>query len=141
MSDGLDQTLLARLLPIFESQKFMHHLGVEITALSEGACEMTLDYRDSWSQHNGFFHGGVIGTLADNAAGAAAATLMQAGENCLTTEYKLNLLAPAKGDKIVAVSKIIKSGRSLKVAESNVYSMTGTEKKHCATALVTLVAT
>ncbi|MEP5700805.1 MAG: PaaI family thioesterase, partial [Sneathiella sp.] len=96
---------------------------------------------DSWSQHNGFFHGGVIGTLADNAAGAAAATLMQAGENCLTTEYKLNLLAPAKGDKIVAVSKIIKSGRSLKVAESNVYSMTGTEKKHCATALVTLVAT
>ena len=66
---------------------------------------------------------------------------MMEGENCLTAEYKLNLLAPAKGEKMVAEARIIKSGRSLKVAESNVYSLTGSEKKLCATALVTLVAT
>ena len=141
MSVRLDQDLADRLMPIFESQKFMHYLGVRITGLAEGICEMTLDYHENWSQHNGFFHGGVIGTLADNAEGAAAATLMMEGENCLTAEYKLNLLAPAKGEKMVAEARIIKSGRSLKVAESNVYSLTGSEKKLCATALVTLVAT
>lgn len=140
MSDRIDEALKKRLLPVFESQKFMHHLGVEITALEEGLCEMTLDYKEEWSQHNGFFHGGVVGTLADNSAGAAAATLMADGENCLTAEYKLNLLAPAKGEKLVAVAKILKSGRSLKVAETNVYSVQGETRKHCAVALVTLIA-
>ncbi len=128
------------LMPIFESQKFIHHLGVEIIDLDEGYCEMALDYQESWSQQNGFFHGGIVGTMADNVAGAAAATLLKQGENCLTAEYKINLLAPAKGDRIVAVGKILKSGRSLKVAESNVYVINGSERKHCATALITLVA-
>lgn len=127
------------LMPIFESQKFMHHLGVEISELAEGFCEMTLDYKDSWSQQDGFFHGGVVGALADNAAGAAAATLLKTGENCLTAEYKINLLAPAKGERMIATGKIIKSGRSLKVAESNVYVVNGSERRHCATALVTLI--
>lgn len=140
MSNRIDEALKNRMLPVFESQKFMHHLGVEITALEEGLCELTLAYKDEWTQHNGFFHGGVIGTLADNSAGAAAATLMADGENCLTAEYKLNLLAPAKGEKLVAVAKILKSGRSLKVAEANVYSVQGETRKHCAVALVTLIA-
>ncbi|MCG8493670.1 MAG: PaaI family thioesterase [Sneathiellales bacterium] len=140
MSDRIDSQLKQRLLPVIESQKFMHHLGVEITALQEGLCEMTLDYKEDLSQQNGFFHGGVIGTLADNAAGAAGATVMTSGENCLTAEYKLNFLSPAKGDKLVAIAKILKSGRSLKVAETNIYSVQGETRKHCAVALVTLIA-
>ncbi|MFT6556556.1 PaaI family thioesterase [Sneathiella sp.] len=138
---ALDPRLLARILPIFESQKLMHHLGVEITALSEGYCDLTLGYHERWSQHDGYFHGGIIGTLADTAAGVAATTLMSEDENCLTAEYKLNFLTPASGEAIVAKSKIIKSGRSLKIAESNIYSIGNGEQKHCATALVTLIAT
>lgn len=127
------------LMALFESQKFIHHLGVEVTELSEGYCEMTLEYDERWSQQNGYFHGGVVGTLADNVAGAAAATLMEGQGNCLTSEYKINLLTPAKGERMIATGKIIKSGRSLKVAESNIYVMNGSERCHCATALVTLV--
>lgn len=127
------------LMAIFDDQKFIHHLGVEISQLSEGYCEMTLDYDERWSQQYGYFHGGVIGTLADNVAGAAAATLMEGQGNCLTSEYKINLLTPAKGERIIATGKIIKSGRSLKVVESNVYVMNGSERHHCATALVTLI--
>lgn len=129
------------LMTFFDSQKFIHHLGVEISDLSEGYCEMTLDYDDRWSQQNGFFHGGVIGTLADTVAGAAAATMMAEQGNCVTSEYKINLLTPAKGERMIATGKIIKSGRSLKVVESNVYVMNGSERRHCATALVTLVTT
>ncbi len=136
----IDQDLYDRLKPIIESQKFLSHLGVEITELSVGYGEITLNYDERWSQQNGFFHGGVVGTLADNSAGLAGTTTMPEGSNCLTAEYKLNLLAPAKGDRLIARAKVIKSGRTLVVAESNIYSQTGTEERHVATALVTLVA-
>ena len=136
----IDQDLLARLKPIIESQKFLVHLGVEITGLSVGSCEISLNYDERWSQQNGFFHGGIVGTLADNSAGLAGATTMLEGSNCLTAEYKLNLLAPANGRRLIARAQVIKSGRTLVVAESNIYSQTEAEEHHVATALVTLVA-
>ena len=136
----IDQDLYARLKPMIDSQKFLVHLGVEITELSAGFVEISLNYDERWMQQNGFFHGGVVGTLADNSAVLAGATTMPEGSTCLTAEYKLNLLAPAKGERLIARSKVIKSGRTLVVAESNIYSQTEAEERYVATALVTLIA-
>ena len=136
----IDQDLLARLKPIIESQKFLAHLGVEITELGAGFGEIAMDFDEHWSAQNGCFDGGIVGTLADHSAGLVGGATLPKGSNSLTAEYKLNILAPAKGDRLIARAKVIKSGRTLVVAESNVYSQTGTEERHVATALVTLVA-
>lgn len=138
--DKINQEIYERLKPVIDSQKFMSHLGIRITELSAGKCEMVMDYDERWSQQNGFFHGGVIGTLADNAAGLAAASKITDGKNCLTVEYKLNLLAPAKGDQLIGRCHLVKSGKTLTVAESNIYSSEGGKETHVATALLTLIS-
>ena len=71
-----DTALYERLRPVIDNQKFLQHLGVHIDGLQNGSCEISLEYDDRWSQQNGYFHGGIIGTLADNAAGLASATTM-----------------------------------------------------------------
>ena len=136
----IDENLKARIEPVFKSQKFMQHLGAEIIALETGKVSLSLSYDERWSQQNGYFHGGVVGALADNAAGAAAATTMPEGKGCLTAEYKLNLLAPAKGDQIVAEGRVIKSGRNLVIAETDVFVFDQGKRVHCALLLATLVA-
>jgi uncharacterized protein (TIGR00369 family) len=136
----IDPSILAKLQPIIDSQKFIQHLGVEIDKLVAGECEISIAYADEWSQQDGYFHVGIIGTLADNAAGLAAATTMKGDANCLTAEYKLNLLAPAKGDKLIARASVIKSGRTLVVAQTDLYSLNGSQERHVATSLVTLIA-
>ncbi|GLQ07734.1 hypothetical protein GCM10007924_29550 [Sneathiella chinensis] len=136
MQPDLEQGLLAG----FESRNFMRHLGVEITVLEQGVCDMALDHRDSLMQHGGRFDSAVLGALADMAAGTAGQTLMPAGERCRTAEYKLNLLAAAEGARLEAEARIVKAGRTLKVAETNVYCINESERKHVAMALVTLVA-
>ncbi len=138
--EKIDQSLLARLSPVIDSQNFIQHLGVEIERLAEGSCEISIAYSDKWSQQDGYFHGGIIGTLADNAAGLAAATTLKGDGNCLTAEYKLNLLAPAEGDKLIARASVIKSGRTLVVAQTDLYSLNGSQERHVATSLVTLIA-
>lgn len=136
----IDPSILAKLQPIIDSQKFIQHLDVEIDKLVAGECEISIAYAEDWSQQDGCFHGGIIGTLADNAAGLAAATTMKGDANCLTAEYKLNLLAPAKGDKLIARASVIKSGRTLVVAQTDLYSLNGSQERHVATSLVTLIA-
>ncbi|SLN40670.1 PaaI family thioesterase [Oceanibacterium hippocampi] len=125
---------------VFASQAFLQHLGAEIVALAPGSCELHLPYRESWSQQHGFFHGGIITTLADNAAGAAAFTMMEKGAYGVTADIKMSFLAPAKGELLIARARVVKPGRSLTVAEADVYvrAADGAER-HAATALVSLV--
>ena len=140
MGNPIDPVLMERLGPVFESQKFMHHLGVRITGLKKGWCEMSLNYDEKWSGQNGVFHGGVIGTVAESVTGISAATCQERDRRCTIAEYKLNLLAPARGERIVGEAKVIKSGRTLLVAETNIYVINDQERTHCAMALVTLVS-
>lgn len=136
----IDAALYERLRSVIEDQKFIQHLGAEVEALQSGHCEISLLYDERWSQQDGCFHRGVVGALADNAAGLAGATTMVDGANCLTVEYKLNLLAPAKGKRLLAKAKVIKAGRTLVIAETNIYCVNGSEERHVAMALVTLIA-
>ena len=104
----------------FSKQGIMTHIGAEVGEVSPGRCEIRLPYNDDLSQQHGFFHGGVVGTIADSAGGYAAFTLMEDGDGILTVEYKLNLMAPADGDMLVARGEVIKPGRSLTVCRAEV---------------------
>ncbi len=123
---------------VLAQQPFMQYIGTELGAMREGYAELRVPHKPELTQHHGYFHAGVVGTLADNTAGAAAATLVPAGADVLTVEFKLNLMSPAQGEWLVAKSQVIKAGRTLTVCQSDVYGVTGDDESLCATALVTL---
>ncbi|MBY0612438.1 MAG: PaaI family thioesterase [Beijerinckiaceae bacterium] len=129
----------ARIKGSFARQGFMAHLGARIGALGPGLCVITADFRPEVSQQHGFFHGGVIGALADNAGAYAAFTLIEAHQSMLSVEYKINLLAPGHGDRLRAVGKVIRPGRTLTVSAVDIFVEKDGAETLCATALVTLM--
>jgi len=123
----------------FARQKVMRLIGAEMGALAPGHCEIRLPFRDDLTQQNGFFHAGITGTIVDSAGGYAGLTLMPAGAEVLTVEFKLNLLAPADGDLLVAEGQVLKSGRNLVIARGEVYAIRNGKATHCATMQQTLM--
>lgn len=124
----------------FAAQTFMSTIGARIAALAPGLCELTLDYDQRLTQQHGFIHGGVVSTLADTSAGYAAFSLMPAQAQVLTTEFKINLLSPARGERLVARAQVLKAGRTLTVCESSVFALDQGAETLCARALVSLMA-
>lgn len=129
----------ARVRDSFSRQAFMETLGATLVDVGPGRVEIRLPHRPELGQQHGYFHGGVIGTLADNAGGYAAFTLMAAEDSVLSVEYKINFAAPGKGDALVAVGEVLKPGRRLTVCEAKVYAETDGTRKLCATALLTMM--
>ena len=123
----------------FARQAFMTTLGAELLLVGPGRTEIGLAYDEGLSQQHGYFHGGVIGTLADNAGGYAAFSLMPTGMTVLTVEYKLNIVAPGKGERLIARGEVLRPGRTLTVTRSDVFAVEGGKEKLCATALQTLM--
>ena len=109
----------------FARQKAMSLIGASLAAVEAGASEIRLPYREDLTQQKGFVHGGIIGMIADSAAGYAAYSLMPQSASLVTVEYKMNILAPARGS-LVAHGKVVKSGRTLTVARAEVYAEDGT---------------
>ena len=124
----------------FSRQAFMKYLGVEIGHLSPGETDLVLPFRQDLMQQHDYFHGGVTATIADSAAGYAALSLFPAGIGVLTAEFKINLLNPAIGERLVARGRVIKPGRTLTVSKSDVYALNNNSEIHIATALVTLMS-
>ncbi len=121
------------------AQGLMKLYGVEVREVRPGYVEMEVAYRDELCQHDGFFHGGVVGALADVAAAAAAAGMLVVPDMyVLTAEYKINILAPGAGERLVVCSRVIKPGRRLSICRSDCFVVTGGEEKLCATALATI---
>jgi uncharacterized protein (TIGR00369 family) len=123
----------------FARQGFMAYLGADLGAVEPGACQIRLPYRDELSQQHHYFHGGVIGTLADNAGGYAAFTLMGENDSVLTVEFKLNIVAPGEGEFLVARGHVVKAGRTLTVCRSDVFGVAGGVETLCGTAQMTLM--
>ena len=123
----------------FARQGVMSLIGAEMGALAPGHCEIRLRYRDDLTQQNGFFHAGITSTIVDSAGGYAGLTLMAKGADVLTVEFKLNLLAPADGDYLVAEGQILKTGRNLVIARGEVYAIKNGNAIHCATMQQTLM--
>ncbi|MCZ2421308.1 MAG: PaaI family thioesterase [Burkholderiales bacterium] len=114
-------------------------IGAELGVLAPGHCEIRLPFRTDLTQQHGYFHAGVTSTIVDSAGGYAGLTLMPAGAEVLTVEFKLNLLAPADGDLLVAEGQVLKSGRNLVITRGEVYAIKGGRATHCATMQQTLM--
>lgn len=136
----VDPDLERRVRKAFATQGFMRTLGAELVEILPGRVAMRVPYSDGLNQHHGYFHGGVIGTLADNACGASAGTLAPPDRMVLTVEYKLNFIAPADGDAIVARGRVVKSGRTLTTCAADVFSEKDGAETLVATALATMMA-
>lgn len=117
-------------------QGFMRLVGAEISELARGTCTIAIDRRPELLQQHGFFHGGVTAFLVDNATTIAAAT--SRGQGALTAEYKLNLLSPATGERLICRARVIKPGRQVAVVAADVYCVTDGVEKHTATALASI---
>ncbi len=121
----------------FERQAFMGFLGAELTLVKPGIVEIGLDHRPELCQQHGFFHGGVVATLVDNVGGYAGFSLMGRQDSILTVEFKINLIAPARGDRLLARGQVVKSGRTLSICEMEVFAGTQDRRVKCATGLGT----
>lgn len=131
----------ARVRESFARQPFMAFLGAALAEVKPGFVEMRLAHRGELTQQHGFFHGGVVGALADNACGYASFTTAPADHSILTVEYKLNLLAPAAGGVLIARGRIVRPGQTLVVSAADLFVLdekTNAEKK-VATALATMM--
>jgi uncharacterized protein (TIGR00369 family) len=117
-------------------QGFMRHIGAELSELARGTCTLAVDRRPELLQQHGLFHGGVTAFLVDNATTIAAATTR--GQAALTAEYKLNLLSPASGDRLICRARVIKPGRQVAVVAADVFCVIDGEEKHTATALASI---
>ena len=129
----------ARVRDSFSRQPFMRHVGAGITLLAPGACDIALSHDPNLTQQHGFFHGGLVGTIADNASGYSAFTLAPSDFSILTVEFKVSFLSPASGESLVARGRVVKPGRTLVVSRSEVFAVLAGEEKLVATALVTLM--
>ncbi len=124
----------------FAAQKFMVHLGARLVHLSPGAVDLELDMRPELTQQHGFFHAGATSSIADSAAGYAGLSLFAAGAGVLTSEYKINLLNPARQPVLLARGRVIKPGRTLTIAKADVFGLEEGGEVHVATGLFTLMS-
>lgn len=136
----LDQNYEKKVRESFSRQYFMNFIGAKLIDVRPGYCEIHLPYKKDLSQQHGFFHAGLIGTIADNSGGYAAYSLMGAESSILTVEYKLNLIAPGDGDLLIGRARVVQPGRTLTVCRSEVFVVKNGIEKLCATSLMTLMA-
>ncbi len=124
----------------FADQSVMQTIGASIESISPGEVEIEFPYQSSLTQQNGFIHAGIVSTVLDSACGYAAYSLMPQDVSVLTIEFKINLLSPAKGDRFRGYGKVKKSGRTISVAEAELYAFSDQGKKLVATMVGTLMA-
>lgn len=134
-----DPEYAARVRASFDRQPFMRLIGASLDAVEPGRCRISLPYRPELSQQHGFFHGGVIGTIADNCGGYSAFSLAEADSTILTVEYKLNIVAPGRGERLEGEGQVLRAGRRLVVCESRIFAVAGARRTLCAVALATLM--
>jgi len=130
---AFEQTVKERILGMPAARLF----GFRFGDLEPGFAELVLPYREELSHREGFFQGGIIGAVADFAAGAAAGSLLPEGWQNATVDYTVKIVAPGGGEELVARGMVIKPGRTLTVVATEVYASKEGRKTLCATALVT----
>ncbi len=130
----------ARVREGFDRQRFMATLGASIVRVMPGEVEIVLPCRAELTQHTGAIHAGAVTAIADTACGFAAATLMDADREVVSVEFKINFLAPAIGDRLRAVGRVVRAGRTLTVCSAEVFAISGAEEKAVAVMQATMMA-
>jgi uncharacterized protein (TIGR00369 family) len=128
-----------RLRSEFTTERYMAFLDARLSRLVPGRAEIELPYRPEVTQQQGYFHAGASSSIADTAGGYAAFTLCPADRLVLTVEFKINLVAPAIGDRLRAIGQVIRPGRTLTICDLKVFAIFGEREVLCATGLQTLI--
>ena len=121
-------------------QGFPAAIGFKVDQVAYGIFETRLKIRPDHIQQDGFVHAGVIATMADHTAGYAAYTTVSEAFRILTIEFKINFFKPAVGRRLICRSKVVNNGKTIKVSESELFSLTEDQEKLVAKAMVTLIA-
>ena len=117
-----DPNFESRIRSSFERQGIMKTIGARLLSVAPGEVRIELPWSEAVTQQHGFVHAGILSTIADNACGYAAYTLMPAGSDVLGVENKINFLAPARGERLVSVGRVVKAGRTLAVCTGEVWA-------------------
>jgi uncharacterized protein (TIGR00369 family) len=137
--DPPDPEFESRTRSSFALQQLMTTMGARMTKVVPGEVSIELPFNSAWTQQNDFIHAGIITSIVDSACGYAAYTLMPANSGILTVEYKVNFLNPAKGERFIAVGRVIKPGRTLTVCSGEVVAIDKDEQKLIATMQATMM--
>jgi uncharacterized protein (TIGR00369 family) len=124
----------------FDEQGLMRHLGAALGVVEPGHVSISMPFSDSLTQQHSFFHAGALTSVVDSACGYAALTLMPAGTEVLTVEFKVNFLAPASGDYAVAHGRVLRPGRTLSVCQGEVVVVKDGVEKLCALMQATMIS-
>ena len=127
--DPRDPDYAARVARSFARQGMMQTIGASLARVAPGEVEIVLPVAAAVSQQHGFVHAGAVSAIADSAAGFAALSLMPPNAGVLTAEFKINLLAPAAGERLVATGRVVKAGRTLTLSQAEVHAERNGERK------------
>lgn len=135
-----DPHFAARIRESFARQRVMAFLGASLSRVEPGRVEITLPFREDLTQQHGYVHAGIITSIADSACGYAALSLMPAGSEVLSVEFKVNLLRPAAGESFLATATVLKSGRTLTVVRADVVAIAHGSSECVAAMQATMIA-
>jgi len=127
-----DPEFAERVHASFDRQNAMQLIQATLPVVEHGRTEIHLPHWDGVEQQHGFVHGGVVGMIADSAAGYAAMTMVPASASVLTVEFKMNLVAPADGEKLIARGQVVRPGRTLIVTKAEVFAIKEGKESLCA---------
>lgn len=119
----MDADAIARIQASFAAQSMMATLGAELVEIDKGHIRITAPILPGSRQQQGFGHAGLTFSIGDSAAGYAALTTMPLDHEVVTAEIKVNLLAPARGELLIATGRVVKPGRRLCVVTSEVHAV------------------
>lgn len=135
--EPIDPGYAERIRASFERQRVMALIGAELTRVEPGLVEIELAYRSDLVQQHGYVHAGITTTIADSAGGYAAYSLMPADSSILAVEFKINLVAPARGERFIAQGRVVRPGSRLTVCELEVFAQENGERRTCLVGLQT----
>lgn len=127
-----DPHFAERVRASFARQNAMELIQATMPVVEHGRTEIHLPHWTGVEQQHGFVHGGVVGMIADSAAGYAAMSVVPESASVLTVEFKMNLVAPADGEKLIARGKVVRPGRTLIVTQAEVFAVKNGKESLCA---------
>ena len=135
-----DPDFETRIRASFDRQGAILSLGAKLVHIVPGEVHIEMPYSPSFSQQDGYIHAGIITTIVDSACGYAAYTLMPADSRVLSVEFKVNFMSPAKGEKFIAIGKVVKPGRTLTICSGEVRALENGETTSVALMQATMIA-
>jgi uncharacterized protein (TIGR00369 family) len=137
--EPVDADFEKRVRESFDKQGLMATLGATLSRVDPGEVEIEMPIRSSVSQQHGFAHAGAVASIADSACGYAAFSLMPQDAGVLAVEFKINLLAPGAGDRLIARAKVIRAGRTLSICQAEVSAVNEGEESVVAIMTATIM--